>query len=78
MELQDLRRELQQALPASHPFLEKFDRFIGLLPSTSQLTPAEEEAQLYSILDALDDWKRGIFDWEDVEHRIREVRAFIS
>jgi len=78
MELHDLRRELAQALPASHPFLEKFDKFIGVIPTESQLTRTEEETQLFRILDALDDWKRGIFDWDDVERQIREVRALIS
>ncbi len=82
MELDALRADLVKALPPSHPFLEKFDKFIGLVPKESQelesLTETEEESQLQRILDALDDWKRGIYDWEEVEREIRDIRENVS
>jgi hypothetical protein len=79
MTLEKLRADLGKALPPTHPFLEKFDRFIGLMPSTNQeLTSVEAESQLQRILDALDDWQRGVYDWEEVEREIREVRATLS
>ena len=79
MTLEKLRAELGRALPATHPFLEKFDKFIGLMPTENQeMTPVQEEAQLQRILDALDDWQRGVYDWDEVEREIREVRASLK
>lgn len=72
-------RELRRILPESHPFFEKIKTE---LPEESE----EEEHDpnqgytlglLIAVVDTIDDWKRGIREWAEVESTLGAARAEI-
>lgn len=75
MELQELR-ELRKVLPENHPIFEKL---------TTKSEESDEEtydpaasfdnSMLVSVVNVIDDWKRGIRDWMEVERILVEARS---
>lgn len=87
MRFKDLRRELGEILPEDHPFLKKFDQSLtpNMVISVDETTEEKTEepydpnkSYLQNLMaravDLLDDWKRGIRDWSEVEPVLNEVR----
>lgn len=81
--MNDLRRDLERILPENHPFFEKFDR--AMTPAEPAEPEEKGEAdgstdylnlveQVVGVVYAIDDWKRGIRDWDEVETKLNEVR----
>lgn len=80
----DLRRDLEKILPQGHPFFESFDR---ATTPVMEITKEEEAGpddgstdylnlvdEVVTIIHVIDDWKRGIRDWDEVERALDEVR----
>lgn len=57
------KEELKKALPEEHPLIDKFDQIDD-----------HRETAVDSIVDVIEDWKRGIRDWSEVEHTIQIVK----
>lgn len=79
--MDELRKELEAILPKGHPFLMKFsdnrdlvDSYVdGLLKSDTE----HEDVVLARLVDAIDDWKRGVRDWVEVEAELEAAREEI-
>lgn len=83
MSLETTRRELTKILPENHPFFEKFDQL--MVPAEPE--PPEERGEhdgssdylnlledVIHVVQTIEDWKRGIRDWAEVEKALDSVR----
>lgn len=80
MSFKELRRDLQAILPEGHPFLKRFDESLTpnmvIAAEAKVHDPNESHLQrlIANVVDSVDDWKRGIRDWAEVEREINEMR----
>jgi hypothetical protein len=76
----DLRKELRAILPNDHPILKKLDQE----PEIPVIEDPEPRSDPYlrhlvaRLVDTIDDWKRGIRDWAEVERELGTVRDEIK
>ncbi len=71
----DLREELESLLPKNHPFLEKLTSDHDTVDTVDP--EAIDNEILVRLITMIDDWKRGIRDWAEVENELiyaREAR----
>lgn len=68
----ELRKELEDILPDHHPFLDKFNKALSGNENRSFIVDAF--GSFYGLVDAIDDWKRGIRDWTEVEGHLADSR----
>lgn len=70
----ELREELVRLLPDGHPFVNKFDKY---LKGEGEVIPNWFGA-FEGLVESIDDWKRGIRDWEEVEPHLADSREALS
>jgi hypothetical protein len=83
MSLETTRRELTRILPEDHPFFERFDQL--MVPAEPK--PPEEKGEhdgsqdylhlledVIHVVQTIEDWKRGIRDWSEVEAALERVK----
>lgn len=63
MHLQQLKEEAKSVLPEGHPFLDKL----------LEWEPKPDEA-FSIVVDSIEDWKRGMRDWSEVEDLIHFLK----
>jgi NAD-specific glutamate dehydrogenase len=66
----ELKHILEKVLPKDHPVLEHLDQPIKRATDVQDLVRTTE-----SVLEILEDWKRGIRDWEEVEEVLFQANA---
>lgn len=82
--MQELRKELETILPKDHPFLKK----LNYIPTGADGEELIEEVEILGDPDhmnellarliwMIDDWKRGIRDWSEVENELVYAREAI-
>jgi hypothetical protein len=62
---EELRAELRRILPEGHPVLENL---------TDARLDRQVEEMVADLVDNIDDWKRGVRDWNEVEPHLVLVR----
>lgn len=75
MTTNELKEKLSKVIPAEHPVWQILEGFDGLKKATDiqDLVRATQ-----SLTDSLDDWKRGIRDWSEVEASLNLTRAELA
>lgn len=75
----DLKEELESLLPKNHPFLEKLTSDHDTVdPESIDNESLSYEIEILGRLIAMiDDWKRGIRDWAEVENELIYAREII-
>lgn len=63
----NLTEELKRVLPPDHPFIKTFEQQVKDPTDTLQ-----------SLIEVVDDWKRGIRDWNEVERKLDDVKHEVS
>lgn len=63
MHTKAFREKLVAALPEGHPLVEQFDAI-----------EASHSKDIIDVFDVIDDWKRGIRDWSEVDRLIQLVK----
>ncbi len=82
--MQELKKELETILPKDHPFLKKLNH----IPTGADGENLIEEVEILGDPDhmtevlarliwMIDDWKRGIRDWSEVENELVYAREAI-
>lgn len=66
-------KALKRILPKDHPFLKKLD----YIPTGADDEPNHMNEILNGVIDVIDDWKRGIRDWDEVENELVLAREAI-
>lgn len=61
----ELRAELRRILPEDHPILENL---------TDNFLDRQVEKMVADLVDNIDDWKRGIRGWDEVEPHLVLVK----
>lgn len=69
----ELVEKLGKVLPRNHPILDDLDQPIKRATDVQDLVE-----QTLSLLGVLEDWKRGILDWEEVEEVLTQTRAELT
>lgn len=79
MEIAEFRRTLRKFIPAEHPLLEDLDSLQFPEDSEDILDPIDQSSNdlydpLNNLVDIIEDWKRGIRDWFEVERELAIAR----
>jgi hypothetical protein len=69
----NLREELARVLPKDHPVLDKLDEEVEHVPDAHALMDSTE-----ALVEVLQDWKRDIRDWSEVEEILDRARAELA
>jgi hypothetical protein len=74
-----LKRSLPGDFPVVKAVVECFEtagEHLGQLSEALRLLPDEQgdEDALVNLIWTIEDWKRGIRDWEEVEEKLKDVR----
>ncbi len=85
MTTEELQIELKRVLPVQHPFIRCFEEHVGLIGEhqaneaakalhDEYVEQVDHEQILNRLVRTLEDWRRGIRDWDEVESELIDVQ----
>jgi hypothetical protein len=69
----ELVQELERVLPKAHPIFDKLDQPLKRATDVKDLVDTVD-----SVFGIVEDWSRGIRDWQEVEDVLDQARAELT